>query len=97
MPYLVRIGVIPSNVSGVGSRGYHVFRRGRTVVRRWAGVEVTNTREFYWCQERQELRERRRSEEAARATLRRHLKRLEDGDGYDRLPRGVRIRAPRSR
>jgi hypothetical protein len=30
-PYFVRIGRISANKSGVGSRGYHVFRKGTTV------------------------------------------------------------------
>jgi hypothetical protein len=31
MPYFVRIGRISTNKSGVGSRGYHAYRRGMTV------------------------------------------------------------------
>ncbi len=31
MPYFVQIGLIPENKTGVGSRGYHVYRRGTRV------------------------------------------------------------------
>jgi hypothetical protein len=31
MAYLVRIGPVAENASGIGARGYQVFRRGKDV------------------------------------------------------------------
>src|SRR5262245_2373882 len=97
MPYLVCIGAIPSNKSGVGSRGYHVSRAGRRVVRRWGAVEVTSTRKFHWCRKPQEREENCSSEGAARHRVLRITKILQDRDGYDQLPSGSRILRPRPR
>jgi hypothetical protein len=38
VPYFVRIGAIKSNASGVGARGYHLLRRGRTIIGRLTTV-----------------------------------------------------------
>ena len=50
MPYLVRVGAIESNVSGVGSRGYAVFRSGRRVTVWFGKIEVhgSGVSRFYW-------------------------------------------------
>jgi len=70
MPYLVRIGRIDSNKCGVGSRGYAIFRRGKTVILRWGRVDVIEGR-IYWSGsgrtgEWAEKKVRRSSEAAAK-------------------------------
>lgn len=96
MAYLVRIGAIRENRSGVGSRGYHVFRRGTVVIIDWGGVEVLRNRRFHWISEPQGMTYRRRSVENAKALL---LEIVQDqiGQGYSRLPVGVRILPRRGR
>lgn len=47
MPYLVRIGRIDTNKSGVGSRGYQIVCRGKSVVLRWGQVDVIGG-SIYW-------------------------------------------------
>ncbi len=88
VPYFVRIGAIKSNQSGVGARGYHLFRRGRTIVTRWGAVVVLPGRVFRWIW-RREKRFSMRSEAAARASYQRLVK--ERSATYDRLPPGVSI------
>lgn len=90
MPYFVRIGAIKSNVSGIGSRGYHLFRRGRTVVIRWGPVVVVRgrIRKFRWVSQ-QERRYTLRTPEAARADCARRI--AERAATYSRLPCGVSI------
>lgn len=90
MPYFVRIGAIDSNVSGVGSRGYHLFRRGRTVVVRWGPVVVVRgrKRKFRWVSQQQKVYRLRTPEEARADCVRRIAERE---NTYSRLPRGVSI------
>ena len=47
MANLVRIGRIDTNKSGVGSRGYVILRRGKTVVLRWGQVDSIGGT-IYW-------------------------------------------------
>jgi hypothetical protein len=49
MAYFVKIGAIPENKGGVGSRGYHAYRRGKRIITVWGGVEVRPSRRFYWA------------------------------------------------
>ena len=91
MAYLVRIGAFRQNVSGVGSRGYHAFRRGRIVTTIWGGVEVRPGRKFYWSQTTAHKIYQRASDKAARAFLKEILNGL-IRSGYSRLPTGAPIR-----
>jgi hypothetical protein len=75
MAYFVKIGAIDRNKSGVGSRGYQLFRRGRKVIARWGSVRVAPGRKFYWAYRPQEKVYPYRSEEMARERLQ-ELKRL---------------------
>jgi hypothetical protein len=90
MPYFVKIGAMPGNKSGVGSRGYQLFRRGRVVIARWGGVTVDPGRKFYW-RSLQEKRYRHRSEAEAKLDLQTRIADRIDIDGYSRLPTGARI------
>jgi hypothetical protein len=90
MPYFVRIGVIPTNKRGVGSRGYQMFRRGRTIVVRWGAVEVRPHGRFFWFHEPQEKVYRHASESAAKRAIREMMRLREQT--YSKLPRGVAIR-----
>jgi hypothetical protein len=89
MPYFVRIGAIRSNQSGVGSRGYQLFRRGRNIVVRWGPVKVMPGRQFFWIY-KQEKRHHLASETAARAEFHRLIE--ERARTYSQLPLGSRIR-----
>ena len=93
MAYFVRIGSIPTNVSGVGARGYQAFRRGTNVVVIWGGVIVARGRYFYWSGSPQRMTYRKRTVEAARRFL---AQVAEDRkrNKYSPLPRGSRIGAP---
>lgn len=88
MPYFVSIGAIKSNKSGVGARGYHLFRRGRTIISRWGAVEVLPGRMFRWVWRRQKTY-LMRSEIAAKSSYQRRLR--ERSASYDRLPVGATI------
>jgi hypothetical protein len=90
MPYFVRIGAIPANVYGVGSRGYHVFRRAKKVMVRWGAVEVRPGRRFYWLGT-QEKEYPHRSLHAARERLRSEIERRVTREKYSRLPKGQKI------
>lgn len=51
MPYFLRIGLIGDNLSGIGSRGWYIRRRHRSVVVRWGAVEVQtggSRTQFFW-------------------------------------------------
>lgn len=89
MAYFVRIGAIRTNMSGVGSRGYQLFRRGRTIVVRWGPVEVRRHRRFFWVHKPQEKIYRRASENAAKQEIREMMRVRERT--YSKLPRSVRI------
>jgi hypothetical protein len=70
MPNLVRIGRIDTNKCGVGSRGYVILRRGKTVILRWGQVDVTGGT-IYWAGTSRtdryaEMKVRKSSEAAAR-------------------------------
>lgn len=58
MAYFVNIGSSGTNSynkSGVGSRGYQILRRGRTVHCRWGGVTVVS-RKFRWMAAPREIK-----------------------------------------
>ena len=90
MPYFVRIGPIDTNRTGVGSRGYHIFRRGRKVVVQWGAIEVRPARRFYWI-----FRERKifphPSTKSASVWLALEIRRRVVREKYLRLPPGQRI------
>lgn len=97
MPYLVRIGRIDENVSGVGSRGYAVFRNGRSVTVWFGKIEAigSGTTRFYWSREptvkrQPACRTIAEARNLARKLVRQQL--LPNAKGrYMRLPAGIRI------
>lgn len=98
MPYLTCIGPQGGNkynVSGYGSRGYWVFRRGRTVFMRWGAVKTVRGKAYRvewahgWVWERQE-RFRTPADAGAAAAERVRLLRL-PSSGYALLHSGQRI------
>ena len=95
MAYLVRIGHIPENKSGVGTRGYYIRRRGTHVVTRWGAVLVDPRKRFYWVHVPREKIHRCDTVGGAIAFVAKKLAELEDSVGYSRLPAGCKIR-PRS-
>ncbi len=103
MPYMVRVGAIDTNGSGVGSRGYAVFRSGRRVTVWFGKIEVrgSGVSRFYWY--RQPSRKNHplcKTVEQARVLARELIQnQLRDGvkGSYLRLPGNVRIRSHKSR
>jgi hypothetical protein len=93
MAYFVKIGAIPQNKSGVGARGYQIFRRGRNVITRWGAVTVAPGRKFPWAYRYQEKIFKFRSVLAAQEELRGLIRIREERDGYSRLPAGAKIMA----
>jgi len=91
MAYFIKIGAIQQNKSRVGSRGYQLFRRGRSIIARWGAVKVAPGRKFYWCYTPQEERYKYRSEQAAREAMQELIKHRVERKGYSRLPVGARI------
>jgi len=51
MAWFALIGNVAANKTGVGARGYQVFRRGTTIVCRFGKIEVTGggTSRFRWA------------------------------------------------
>lgn len=92
MSYLVKIGAIKENKSGVGSRGYHVYRRGRLVITVWGHIEVRPKSQFYWAQTTQHQKKKSSSVKAAIEYKREVVERLMDNEGYSKLPVGIFIR-----
>jgi hypothetical protein len=92
MPYLVRIGAIETNVSGVGARGYAVFRSGKRVRVMWGKVIASGSlhTKIRWAHEPSSLvHPACRSEKAARLMARRLVESMQRK--YSLLPSGVRI------
>jgi len=94
MPYFVRIGAIRTNRTGVGSRGYQVFRRGRNVIVHWGAVEVKPGRRFLWIF-REEKTFGHPSESAAKLRLAHEVRRRKGKERYSQLPPGQKILLPR--
>jgi hypothetical protein len=92
MAYFVKIGAIVENKSGVGARGYHLFRRGKSIVARWGAIIVTKDRKFYWSYAPQEEIYRYRSERAARDAIQQLKQQRVEQNGYSRLPAGAGIK-----
>ena len=98
MPFLVRIGAIEGNVSGVGARGYVVSRAGRAVQITFGKVEAVGSgrTQFYWRRKPGTKTYSCRSIAAARLLVRSIIReQLADtkSGGYHRLPAGVRIQS----
>ena len=95
MPYLINIGSggdNSRNLTGVGSRGYQIFRVGMVVVCRWAGVSVSHRRQFTWTRIPAEKRFRYRTVAAAREFLTLRVSNMTRvASGYSVLSRGIRI------
>jgi hypothetical protein len=95
MAYLVLVGKIPTNKSGVGCRGYHAFRRGRVVRTVWGPIEVKRGRgvKFAWTQSTEYKDFRCASVTAAKARLA-AIVQARQREGYSNLGRGNRIYRP---
>jgi hypothetical protein len=91
MPYFVKIGPMPRNKSGVGSRGFHIYRRGANVRCVWGAVEVRPGRQFFWAHTTQHRIWRCASVAAAVRKTRLLSDERVRKDGYARLPVGARI------
>lgn len=92
MAWYVLVGHIPQNKSGVGARGYQLYRSGTKVHCEWGKIEVTGgmTSRFRWAHGR-----RGRKTHPCRTVSNAVEKRLSLERGllsqYSRLPPGSRI------
>ena len=91
MAYFVRIGAIPTNQSGVGARGFHIFRRGSHVYSVWGRIEVRPGPRFYWAHTTTHKIYRCYSPAAAVRKRRALIHSRVAERGYSLLPTGVRI------
>ena len=91
MPYFVKIGAVKQNKSGVGSKGYHHFRRGQCIITRWGAVDAVNSK-FYWRGSPTEKIYRHRSDKLAQLDLKERNWVREKIERYSRLPSGAKIR-----
>jgi hypothetical protein len=91
MPYFVKIGAVKQNISGVGSKGYHHFRRGQCIITRWGAVDAVHAK-FYWRGSPAEKIYTHRSEKLAQLDLQERNRVREKIEHYSRLPSGVKIR-----
>ncbi len=91
MTYFVRVGPFRENASGVGARGYHIFRRGNKVVVRWGAIEVKPGARFLWRYVKEKLC-RFGSTNAAKVWLANELNRRSERRDYSPLPTGQKIR-----
>lgn len=93
MAYFVRVGVISENKSGVGARGYQIYRRGSSVITRWGGLEVTTRRSYFWAVKTpQEKIYKCRTPELARMKYAALVRHRVDDEKYEHLPLAVPIR-----
>lgn len=91
MAYFIKIGAIPSTYYGVGSRGYHIYRRGRKVVTVWGGVLVTANRQIFWSRTTQHQVSKQSSVAKAEALRKDLCRQRENSARYSRLPPGTKI------
>ncbi len=90
MPYFVKIGPIKRNKSGVGARGYYMFRRSKSVLTRWGAVRVEPGRKFYWCSIREKIYKYSTEKKAYDAMLELLQERV-TRKKYNQLPPGIKI------
>jgi hypothetical protein len=95
MAYLTFVGYVPENLTGLGARGYHVYRRGKKVRVVWGPVTTVRTQTvgFIWERTTQHKIHRCRTVREAVA-LRNRLVEDQEDQGYTRLPPGTRIQRP---
>lgn len=96
MPYLVRVGLDKTNISGTTCKGYFVGRKGKRVIVLNGAIDVLR-RKYYWAGPNLPMKtEYRRRTEREAAALARHLvknqlKHDSYSGGYTRLPGTKRI------
>lgn len=95
MAYLVLVGQIKTNKSGVGCRGYHAYRRGCVVRMTWAPVEVKRGRgvTFVWTRSTEYKDFHCTRVTAAKVRLA-SIVQGREREGYSDLGRGNRIHRP---
>lgn len=93
MPYFVRVGTFGVGELKVGSRGFHIYRRGRTVFTAWGGVVVTRGRtvRITWARATEHKLYPCGSVMAAIAKYRALVAQRTGKERYNRLPPGQRI------
>ena len=93
MPYFVNVGPFQSNENRPGARGYHIRRKGRSVVVTWGSISLRRRRhvEYVWSA-RTFYKPYRCSSISAAETKREELiARRVEKEGYKRLSVGDKI------
>jgi hypothetical protein len=90
MPYFVKVAANAANKSGVSSKGYQIFRRGKTVTIRFGPIEVRPRQSFHWLSFQEQVR-KFGTLANAREWLAEELLRREVNEKYSRLPLGRKI------
>jgi hypothetical protein len=104
MAYFISIGRFKGLKSGVGSRGWQIWRRGKAVRVRWGPIDVLRgyPKRFVWAAECEPNRYTFRTEKAAREERQRRIRQKTTGtlgsrdSVYQPLPKGQKIHAKRS-
>jgi len=93
MAYLIKIGLHPQNKSGLGSRGYRVWRRGTVVNVEFGPIECVGGGggTHRWLHPPQTRGSRHFSTEREAELFRRAKVAEKQARGYQRLPSGRRI------
>jgi len=92
MPYFTLVGNVASNKTGVGARGYHVYRRGTRVRVVWGPINTFRSRtvRLEWSRTTIYKDYHCRTLRAAVRKLR-ELIQARELEGYKRLPTGARL------
>ena len=100
MPYFINVGRFSQLKGIMGARGWHIWRRKKTVYVRWGPIEVRNRypKQFLWASKTTPIKISKGTVEAAKADVTKRIKEKEsetraNGDrAYQKLPRGQKIR-----
>jgi hypothetical protein len=95
MTYLTLIGNVPGNLTGLGARGYHVYRRGKKVRVIWGPVTIARTQTVSLEWERTTQHKIHNCPTVVHAIdLRNELIEAQEVQGYTRLPPRTKICRP---
>jgi len=90
--YLILVGHIPENISGVGARGYHVYRRHTVVHVAWGRIGTVQRRAVGFIWKQTPVRKIHKCWTVRRAKAKRQeLIDEQLAQGYRRLPPGQPI------
>jgi hypothetical protein len=99
MPYFINIGLFKGLKSGLGARGWHIWRKGKAINVCFGPIEVRNRypKRFTWAAGPTKQKFSKSSVEAAKKEMQRRIgekqsERRANGDkAYQKLPAGQKI------